>query len=150
MPRNLDEVLERQKDIQYSSKTRFNTNRAKQLEDARARRCAGCSTSCRPRCADDPDVRAAGRCGARAQASRSCTSSIAASTHSSQSKDYEFSRATVRALWDAAATPCTRTMASPQWPHACSSARGVQTFDLALICVHAIARRNFPRQEYAR
>src|SRR4029079_5593596 len=32
MPTNLDEVMERQKDIQYSSKTRFNTNRAKELE----------------------------------------------------------------------------------------------------------------------
>src|SRR4030095_15602820 len=32
MPVNLDEVLERQKDIQYSSKTRFNTNRAKEIE----------------------------------------------------------------------------------------------------------------------
>ena len=32
MPTNLDEVLERQKDIQYSSKTRFNTNRAKEIE----------------------------------------------------------------------------------------------------------------------
>jgi NTE family protein len=32
LPVNLDEVLERAKDIQYSSKTRFNTNRIKELE----------------------------------------------------------------------------------------------------------------------
>src|SRR5205807_815281 len=32
MPRDLDEVLERAKDIQYSSKTRFNTSRAKEEE----------------------------------------------------------------------------------------------------------------------
>src|SRR4029077_5453581 len=32
MPENLDEVLERAKDIQYSSKTRFNTNKMKEIE----------------------------------------------------------------------------------------------------------------------
>ena len=36
LPQNLDEVLERSKDIQYSSKTRFNTNRVKELEGMRA------------------------------------------------------------------------------------------------------------------
>src|SRR5262249_38714803 len=35
MPGNLDEVLERAKDIQYSSKTRFNTSRVKQIEELR-------------------------------------------------------------------------------------------------------------------
>src|SRR5947208_5524178 len=35
MPRNLEEVLERAKDIQYSSKTRFNTSRAKEEEALR-------------------------------------------------------------------------------------------------------------------
>ena len=35
LPQNLDQVLERAKDIQYSSKTRFNTNRIKDLEEMR-------------------------------------------------------------------------------------------------------------------
>jgi NTE family protein len=35
LPRNIDEVLERAKDIQYSSKTRFNTTRVKDIEDMR-------------------------------------------------------------------------------------------------------------------
>src|SRR4029450_9197317 len=35
LPANLDQVLERAKDIQYSSKTRFNTKRVKELEEAR-------------------------------------------------------------------------------------------------------------------
>ncbi|MGH8121468.1 MAG: DUF3734 domain-containing protein, partial [Rudaea sp.] len=34
-PRNLTEVLERQKDIQYSSRTRFNTSVVQQLHDLR-------------------------------------------------------------------------------------------------------------------
>ena len=51
--------------------------------------------------------------------------------HSSQSKDYEFSRATVRSLWDAGRDAVHRTMASPAWPQACSTKQGLQTYDLA-------------------
>ncbi|MGE5667755.1 MAG: hypothetical protein ACM338_06130, partial [Betaproteobacteria bacterium] len=35
VPHSIDEVLERSKDIQYSSKTRFNTSRAKDDEELR-------------------------------------------------------------------------------------------------------------------
>ena len=35
LPNNLDQVLERAKDIQYSSKTRFNTTRVQELEELR-------------------------------------------------------------------------------------------------------------------
>jgi NTE family protein len=50
MPRDLDEVLERAKDIQYSSKTRFNTSRAKE-EERCGRHCKTSSQSCRRGCA---------------------------------------------------------------------------------------------------
>jgi len=36
LPQNLDQVLERSKDIQYSSKTRFNTTRVQEFEGVRA------------------------------------------------------------------------------------------------------------------
>jgi len=51
--------------------------------------------------------------------------------HSSQAKDFEFSRATVRALWDAGRDAVKRTLASPEWPLACATHRGVRTYDLA-------------------
>ena len=35
LPANLDQVLEREKDIRYSSKTRFNTKRVKEVESLR-------------------------------------------------------------------------------------------------------------------
>jgi NTE family protein len=35
LPVNLDQVLEREKDIRYSSKTRFNTKRVQELENMR-------------------------------------------------------------------------------------------------------------------
>jgi NTE family protein len=129
MPENLDEVLERAKDIQYSSKTRFNTTRAKQLEELRAalRRVLARLPG---ELKDDPDVRLL------TDETRGRKVSIVQLInrrfeHSSQSKDYEFSRATVRSLWDAGRDAVRRTMASPAWPHACSTKPGLQTYDLA-------------------
>jgi NTE family protein len=129
MPTNLDEVMERQKDIQYSSKTRFNTNRAKELEalgQALNRVLAHLPASFK----NDPDVKLL------ADAARGRKLAVVQLinrryTHSSQSKDYEFSRATVRTLWDSGRDAVQRTMASPQWPDACSMRHGLQTFDLA-------------------
>lgn len=129
MPTNLDQVLERQKDIQYSSKTRFNTNRAKQIEEleqALGRVLDHLPASLK----HDPDVKLL------AEAARGRKVAVVQLinrryTHSSQSKDYEFSRATVRTLWESGRDAMQRTMASPQWPHACTMRHGLQTFDLA-------------------
>lgn len=129
MPENLDGVLERAKDIQYSSKTRFNTTRVKQIEELAAalRRVLGRLPA---ELADDPDVRLL------ADSTRGRKVSVVQLInrrfdHSSQAKDYEFSRATVRSLWDAGREAVHATMASPQWPQACTAKRGLQTFDLA-------------------
>jgi|KBSSwiStaDraftv2_1062776.scaffolds.fasta_scaffold04578_7 NTE family protein len=129
MPTNLDEVLERQKDIQYSSKTRFNTNRAKELEalgQALNRVLERLPASFK----NDTDVKLL------AEAARGRKVAVVQLinrryTHSSQSKDYDFSRATVRTLWESGRDAVRRTTASPQWPHACSMRHGLQTFDLA-------------------
>ena len=129
MPRNLDQVLERAKDIQYSSKTRFNTKRVQELEtlaEATRRVLARLPASLQ----DDPDVQLL------ADASRGRKVSIVQLInrrfdHSSQAKDYEFSRATIRALWESGRDAVRKTMASPEWPHACAMARGLRTFDLA-------------------
>lgn len=129
MPENLDEVLERQKDIQYSSKTRFNTTRVKELEQLAAalRRVLGRLPA---NLRDDPDVRLL------SDVTRGRKVSVVQLInrrfdHSSQSKDYEFSRATVRSLWEAGGNAVRKTMASPEWPQACTAQRGLQTFDLA-------------------
>jgi NTE family protein len=128
MPRNLDQVLERAKDIQYSSKTRSNTTRAKQMDDVTAavrRLIAKLPASLRA----DPDAQFL------AQSTQAHKVSIVQLINrrfddSTQAKDYEFSRATVRALWDAGREAVHRTMASPEWPQACATTRGVRTYDL--------------------
>ena len=100
MPRNLDQVLERAKDIQYSSKTRFNTTRVKQIDDLKLvlRRVLGKLPKALQK---DEDVKRL------KQASDVGNVSIVhlinrRSAHSSQAKDYEFSRATALELCGAA------------------------------------------------
>ncbi len=128
MPRNLDQVLERAKDIQYSSKTRFNTSRAEE-EEALRNALTNIIAKLPPRLRKDPDVTVL------AQRARGRRISIVhlinrRTAYSSQSKDYEFSRSTVRALWAAGLADMRRTMADPRWRRACSAARGLRTYDL--------------------
>ena len=52
--------------------------------------------------------------------------------HSSQAKDYEFSRATVDALWDAGRSAVRRTLKHPDWRRACRAEHGMRAFDLSL------------------
>ena len=129
MPQDLDEVLERAKDIQYSSKTRSNTTRAKQMDDVTAavrRLLAKLPASLRM----DADAKFL------AQSTQAHNVSIVQLInrrfdHTTQAKDYEFSRATVRALWNAGREAVRRTLDSPEWPLACATDRGVRTYDLA-------------------
>ena len=99
LPTNLNEVLERAKDIQYSSKTRFNTKRIKELKelhDILGRLLERLPQELKQspdgreleRLCDQGDVTIAHLINRRLQ-------------YSAQSKDYEFSRTTVNQLWDA-------------------------------------------------
>jgi NTE family protein len=129
MPQNLDEVLERAKDIRYSSKTRFNTNHARDLEGQRVALhhvlkhlpAAARST---------PDVKLL------TDALRGRNLSIVhlinrRMKYSSAAKDYEFSRATVDALWDAGRSAVRRALEHPDWRQACRAEPGMRAFDLS-------------------
>ena len=52
-------------------------------------------------------------------------------SHSTNSKDYEFSRTTVRQLWEAGLEDVRRTCAHPDWLKATNIGSGVQVFDLS-------------------
>ena len=128
MPRDLDEVLERAKDIQYSSKTRFNTSRAKE-EEALRQALQNVIAKLPARLRSDKDVQIL-----RERARHRHISIVHLinrhSDFATESKDYEFSRATIRALWAAGHADMRRTMASADWRSACSAGRGMRTFDL--------------------
>jgi NTE family protein len=130
MPLNLDEVLERSKDIQYSSKTRFNTNRVKELESVRAAmgRLLGKLPA---KMRQDPDVQLLAPFCNRHRHITILHLINRRMEHSSSNKDYLFSRSMVRQLWEAGVEDVRRSAAHPQWHHATEIVAGVRVFDLA-------------------
>ncbi len=130
LPVNLDQVLERAKDIQYSSKTRFNTKRVQELENFR--HAFGRLMNKMPaEMRDDPDYKLlAPMC----EHKRHITLMHLINrrfAHSTNSKDYEFSRMTVRQLWEAGLDDVRRTVSNREFLKARELVPGVRVFDLA-------------------
>jgi len=128
-PRDLDEVMERRKDIVYSSKTRFNTTRVRELQHLRSslHRLLGKLPA---EMREDPDVRALEKL--------CCCTHIdilhlinRRGGYSASSKDYEFSRATMRWRWNAGLEDVRRSLAHPEWLKRSQLAEGIQVYDLA-------------------
>ena len=129
LPTNLAGVLARQKDIMYSSRTRFNTDQAAQL--ARDHKFLHQLIAELPdKLRNRPDVkRLAGACAA------SHVDIVhliyRQSRYEQESKDYEFSRATVLQHWQAGQHDMQRTVAHPDWLSASNPDDGVTVYDLA-------------------
>jgi NTE family protein len=130
LPVNIDQVLERAKDIQYSSKTRFNTKRVQELENLRhamGRLMKKMPAALR----DDPDYKLLQpTCAPRREITIAHLINRRFS-HSTSSKDYEFSRLTVRQLWEAGLEDVRRTVSDREWRKARELISGVRVFDLA-------------------
>jgi NTE family protein len=128
LPTNLSDVQERCKDIQYASKTRFNTTRISEIEALR--------NSLR-RVLDklpdsfqtDPDVQKLD-----AISTRGAVALVhfinRHNTRSSNFKDYEFSRATVMELWDFGYRDAHKSLSDPRWREATDLGNGVNVYDL--------------------
>ena len=128
LPRDLDQVQERSKDIQYSSKTRFNSTQLRQRDALKAslRRLLD---KLPPELRDDPDVKQL------TAASRRCQVSLVHlinrhDTRSASVKDYEFSRATVDELWQAGLGDVAHSVHHADWGRATEHHEGVRVFDL--------------------
>jgi NTE family protein len=130
LPKNLDEVLEREKDIQYSSKTRFNTARIQELEGMRAA-LGRLLDKLPPKFREDPDVLKLAPLCRRRHHITIVHLINRRSAYSASDKDYLFSRAEVRQLWEAGLEDVRRSCANPQWRSATESVHGIRVFDLA-------------------
>lgn len=129
LPENLDQVLERAKDIQYSSKTRFNTRRGQDLENMH-RALDRLLEKIPPELRADADYRLLQkRIGHKRQIAIAHLINRRFG-HSTNSKDYEFSRTTVRQLWQAGLEDVRRTCNHADWAQALIPADGMRTFDL--------------------
>lgn len=128
LPRNLNEVAERQKDIRYASRTRANTERVRreQALGAAARRLA---TKLPATLADDPDLAELTRMGSPA-ALTILHLIYRAEHYETQSKDYEFSRQTMLEHWRKGADDVATSFADARWRNRHCAAGGVNVLDL--------------------
>jgi len=127
MPRNLSEVLERQKDIAYSSRTRMNTDTVAanvNLEQVLCDLLERLPAQLRK----DPGF-AALQANLTHQPIDIVHLIYRDKPYELDTKDYEFSLAMVREHWDAGVRDMRNTIAHPEWLQR-ATANGITTFDL--------------------
>jgi len=129
VPRTMADVLQREKDIRYSSRTRMNTDQSKKIQalHAAARRLA---RRLPKEMRDDPDL--------RALLNHEPEGAVAimhlinrCDRYESNSKDYEFSRLTVEEHWSEGYQDAAFSLAHPDWIAHKHSGDAITTFDLA-------------------
>jgi NTE family protein len=128
LPRNLDQVMERAKDIQYASKTRFNIDRVREIGEMRS---ALGRLLCKLPAGlqDDPDAqKLAPLCDEREITIARIINRR--TTKSGNNKDYEFSRATVNEAWAAGLEDVRRSKANIERMQPVDLAPGVRVYDL--------------------
>ncbi|WP_107989934.1 DUF3734 domain-containing protein [Breoghania corrubedonensis] len=129
VPQTIWDVEHRIKDIRFSSRTRLNTDRFRQLQRLRraARRLYGKLPENLKQDADALLLEEAG-----------CDADVTVvhlihrlAPYTKQSKDYEFSRASVNEHWTAGTNDVVRTLRHPKWLSRGKPKEGVAVFDLA-------------------
>ena len=127
-PRNLQQVQERLKDIQYASKARFSSAHIKKTEELRTalrRLLDKLPEALR----DDPDAQRLAAVSTRGAVALVHMTNRH-NTGSSDFKDYEFSRATVDELWQGGLGDVHDAVARKAWEDVVELAYGIRVFDL--------------------
>lgn len=128
VPRDLSEVLQREKDIRYSSRTRLNTDALQTLEELRLS-AARLVRKLPPELLDDPDLIAL--TGIEQPGAIAIMHLInRPEMFQTHSKDYEFSRATVNDHWRSGREDAEASLAHPLWQKRDTARRGMITYDL--------------------
>ena len=130
LPRNLGEVQERVKDIQFQSKVRFSVDQMRKIEDLRSA-LADVIGRLPKSMRADPNVRKLEAISRRGPVSlvrlvNRCD------TKSYDFKDYEFSRATVDELWRAGHNDVQMVLAHPEACTVTDLGNGLRIFDLQI------------------
>jgi NTE family protein len=129
LPRNMAEVMTRQKEIQYSSRTRANSDRFKYVQTVR-NAVSNLLQQLPDELNDNPELSVL-----RPNAERKVYNLVQLIYHSKQyegdSKDYEFSRQSMEDHWRAGYHDTVRTLRHPEVLQRPVSPDGVLTFDLA-------------------
>lgn len=128
VPKNFDDVMKRHKDILYSSRTRYTSNMAAELANAR-RAVSDLIAKLPADLLDDPEV---------LQLQDFAQVAPVDIVHliyrpgpfERESKDYEFSRATMLERWEAGRRDLGDTLAHPDWLKFAGRDSGVTQYDL--------------------
>jgi NTE family protein len=131
MPRTMERVTEREKDIRYSSRTRLNTD----VDVARRRASAAAMRLLQklpPELREDPDARyIADLLRANCVSLDIVHLIYRAKRYENHAKDYEFSRRTMREHWAAGHADVMQTLRDPRWTdRGPAELYGVRVFDL--------------------
>ena len=129
VPRDLTEVAMRQKEIQYSSRTRANTDQFMQLQRLRVA-LRNLLKQVPPALLDTPDGRMLAR-AANDTVFRIVHLIYRSRQFESDSKDYEFSRRSMREHWESGLTDAVRTLRDPASVERPPADVGIATYDLA-------------------
>ena len=129
LPATMPAVMARHKDILYSSRTRFNTDKAAELQRHK-QAVQNLLAKLPARMKNDPDVQVlASECHV---AHVDIVHLIyRQSRYELESKDYEFSRATVREHWEAGRSDMQRTIDHPEWLSRVRMEEGITVYDLS-------------------
>ncbi len=129
LPQTLAEVVEREKDVRFSSRTRLNTTN--ELDRyAMAQAAQRLLARLPPELREDPDAKALA--GVRCHCPVDVVHLIYRSKHyETQSKDYEFSRLSMQEHWDAGRDDMARTLKHSRWLERDRNATGLRVYDLA-------------------
>jgi NTE family protein len=130
LPSDLNDVTARQKEIQYSSRTRANTNQFKEIQCVRVA-LANVLDRVPPELLDSEDGKLL-----KAVADRKVYHIVhliyRSKNYEVQSKDYEFSRTSMTDHWNAGYNDAIRTLRDPEALQRPTDQIGVSTFDLAV------------------
>ncbi|MBU6444446.1 MAG: patatin-like phospholipase family protein [Alphaproteobacteria bacterium] len=129
LPKTLLDVAEREKDIRYSSRTRFNTDVVRRNRE-RSRALLALLDKLPPELKEDPNAKYLAA-SASAAGSLALVHLIYRSKHyETQSKDYLFSRRSVREHWAAGRKDAARTLRHPDWVGRRRGVPGIAVYDL--------------------
>ena len=132
VPGTMGEVVAREKDIRFSSRTRLNTTHV--LERQRLAQAARRLLDKLPaQLRDDPDVRALARLHQRRAGMDIVHLIYRSKGYEGQSKDYEFSRRSMAEHWQAGVADMSRTLSDPTWQNHDPEADGVHVFDVPAV-----------------
>jgi NTE family protein len=131
VPTTMERVTEREKDIRYSSRTRLNTDMdvARRRAAAAAMRLVG---KLPPELRDSPDAREVQDILRTNSVSLDIVQVVyRAQRYETDTKDYEFSRLTMREHWASGRADVLQTLKDPRWTErGPAEAYGVRVFDL--------------------